>query len=291
MKLKHSKKKDEILNKNTQAQLKILFFSLSFLLLNAVWCHALTEETPYFTDLPDDGTREIATAAEAFRQHYQKSVDYTVNVSTPGFIRKSVNNTREFNAKEGKHIVVADYNYKWIDLGATMETGRPLDMVVDGDNRAFFTVQLHSDLIAYTRDGRFRVDFEGRLVTLAGNYPVLGKNGFITIEDQIDVEVSGTGGIYVNGAFVDHLLITVFENFEDMNRHLDNLSGTFFTLDKEIPIEEGFDKYKIMQYHSRQSNAFKAFDSWFYKQAHKGCVTGTYKLIETSRQLYNALAN
>ncbi|MCD6463715.1 MAG: flagellar basal-body rod protein FlgG [Thermotogae bacterium] len=52
-------------------------------------------------------------------------------------------------------------------LGNLEETGNALDLAITGDG--FFQVQLQDGRIAYTRDGAFKVDSTGRIVTSAGN--------------------------------------------------------------------------------------------------------------------------
>ena len=50
--------------------------------------------------------------------------------------------------------------------GATEGTGRELDLALHGDG--FFSVRNDDGTIAYTRDGAFGIDAEGRLVTAGG---------------------------------------------------------------------------------------------------------------------------
>jgi flagellar basal-body rod protein FlgG len=50
--------------------------------------------------------------------------------------------------------------------GQLENTGNPLDVAIQGDG--FFQVSLPDGTIAYTRDGSFRLDQNGRLVTLDG---------------------------------------------------------------------------------------------------------------------------
>lgn len=52
--------------------------------------------------------------------------------------------------------------------GTLTWTGNPLDMAIDGPG--FFRVRLNGDRWAYTRDGTFHRDGDGRLVTSAGHY-------------------------------------------------------------------------------------------------------------------------
>ncbi len=50
--------------------------------------------------------------------------------------------------------------------GDFMRTGNPLDMVIEGDG--FFQVALPDGTTAYTRDGAFKIDSEGRIVNSEG---------------------------------------------------------------------------------------------------------------------------
>ena len=65
--------------------------------------------------------------------------------------------------------------------GNLTQTGAPLDLAIDG--QAFFTVSTANG-DRYTRDGRFTIDPQGRLVTQAGD-PVEGASGGpITLNPQ-----------------------------------------------------------------------------------------------------------
>jgi flagellar basal-body rod protein FlgF len=57
--------------------------------------------------------------------------------------------------------------------GALTTTGAPLDVAIEGD--AFFQVQTEAG-VRYTRDGRFTLDAQNRLVTQDGD-PVMGAGG------------------------------------------------------------------------------------------------------------------
>lgn len=72
--------------------------------------------------------------------------------------------------------------------GALLETGRKLDMAVEGDG--FFQVQLPNGSPAYTRDGSFMLSDQGSLVTNAG-YTVLP--GVSIPPDTTDITISRTG--------------------------------------------------------------------------------------------------
>lgn len=244
----------------------------------------------YFNVLPDNGTREIAYATDSFQEHLFKSMDYTINMFTPGFIRKSVTNVRLFNTNEGRHIVIPQYDYKWID-GAPVETERMLDFCINGNNRSFFTIQLPNGVVGYTRDGRFRIDFENRLVTISGNFPVLGENGPILLDEGNEVTVSRLGGMYDGARYVDQLKITVFENFEDMNRYLHSINGTMFVLSDVIDVDEKPESYSILQGFILQSNTFKSYDSKFYSAYYSLASQTLFNLLDNQKNLFNMIGN
>ncbi len=52
--------------------------------------------------------------------------------------------------------------------GSLRQTGNPLDVAIEGDG--FFQVMLPDGTIAYTRDGSFKIDADGNLVTADGFY-------------------------------------------------------------------------------------------------------------------------
>lgn len=82
--------------------------------------------------------------------------------------------------------------YKIFSQGTFQQTGNPLDMAIEGDG--FFQVQLPDGRIAYTRDGSFKVDNQGRLVTSDG-YPLQPE---ITIPpDALSVSIGQDGTISV----------------------------------------------------------------------------------------------
>ncbi len=81
----------------------------------------------------------------------------------------------------------------WHDMnaGGMQRTGNPLDVAIDGDG--FFTVQTPRGQ-RYTRNGSFKINPAGQLVTSAGD-PVLGSGGPITFQPndrQISISPDGT---------------------------------------------------------------------------------------------------
>jgi flagellar basal-body rod protein FlgF len=94
--------------------------------------------------------------------------------------------------------------------GAMQQTGRPLDFAIDGEG-AFFTVGDGANGEAYTRDGAFTLDPEGRLTTKAGA-PVLGDGGEIVLNPALGpVSVGADGTITQDGQTTGRLSVVRFE--------------------------------------------------------------------------------
>jgi len=76
--------------------------------------------------------------------------------------------------------------------GAAEQTGNPLDLMINGDG--LFQVTMADGTAAYTRDGTFKVDSEGSIVTADG----LKIEPAITIPaDAVRVEVASDGSVSV----------------------------------------------------------------------------------------------
>ncbi|KAA9009974.1 flagellar basal-body rod protein FlgG [Histidinibacterium aquaticum] len=80
--------------------------------------------------------------------------------------------------------------------GGLIATGNDLDMAIDG--RGYFTVNLPDGSEGYTRDGSFRMNAEGQLVTLQGHE--VGP-GIVIPENTVKVEVNESGVVM---AFVEN---------------------------------------------------------------------------------------
>jgi flagellar basal-body rod protein FlgG len=67
------------------------------------------------------------------------------------------------NLGTGVRVVATEKIY---NQGTTVNTGNPFDLMISG--RGFFQVLLPDGTQAYTRDGSFKIDSEGRVVTASG---------------------------------------------------------------------------------------------------------------------------
>jgi flagellar basal-body rod protein FlgF len=75
-----------------------------------------------------------------------------------------------------------------------LETGAPLDLAIEG--KGFFVIETAQGTL-YTRNGRFAVDADKKLVTVSGGR-VIGDHGTISVEGS-DVAVRPNGSVHVNG--------------------------------------------------------------------------------------------
>jgi flagellar basal-body rod protein FlgG len=97
--------------------------------------------------------------------------------------------------------------------GALQTTEGETDLALEG--RGFFKVETPRG-VRYTRNGCFRLTPERQLVTQEG-YPVLGKNGPITL-DAIDQKfsVDEQGGIHLDNSLSNQLAVVDFPNPQDL---------------------------------------------------------------------------
>ncbi|HEX4949844.1 MAG TPA: flagellar basal-body rod protein FlgF, partial [Blastocatellia bacterium] len=93
--------------------------------------------------------------------------------------------------------------------GVMRETGRPLDVALDGDG--FLVVQTPRGE-RYTRAGALTLDAAGQLVTQRGEL-IVGENGPITIrQGKGDLSIGVDGSISVDGKPVGKMKVVRFEN-------------------------------------------------------------------------------
>ncbi|QQQ18345.1 flagellar basal-body rod protein FlgF [Brevundimonas vitis] len=105
--------------------------------------------------------------------------------------------------------------------GALQQTGRTLDFAIEGEG-AFFSLQDGAGE-AYTRDGAFTLDPEGRLTT-QGGLPVLADGGEIILDPALGaVSVSPDGSISQNGQPVGRLSVVRFETLSVLEKGGDGL--------------------------------------------------------------------
>ena len=132
--------------------------------------------------------------------------------------------------------------------GALNETGRALDLAVDGDG--WIAVQAADGSEAFTRAGALKLDPTGQLLT-ANNLPVLGNGGPIALPpaDNVTLGTDGTITIQPEGQPADVLqavdrIKLVKPDYADLEKGLDGLvrrrDGAEQQPDASIRVQSGF---------------------------------------------------
>lgn len=129
--------------------------------------------------------------------------------------------TMSLGVKVGE--VYTDYSQ-----GSFRNTGGNFDVALSGNG--FFTVNYTNSRgqtsKRYTRDGSFQVTKDGYLVDTEGNR-VQGTGGDIRIDTNAkSVTIDKMGTITVDGAVVDRLLVTDFEDYDYLVKLNDNMYTT-----------------------------------------------------------------
>ena len=104
--------------------------------------------------------------------------------------------------------------------GSMTQTGNPLDFAIEGDG--FFQVRTPEGL-RFTRDGQFKLNDQGQLVTASGN-PVVGDGGEITIDASLGpISVASDGTISQGNAAVGRIGAVRFAANQALEKVGDNL--------------------------------------------------------------------
>lgn len=212
-----------------------------------------------FGEIQNPVMRECVNAMRSYQVQYTNFLFYTMHMNVPGAVELGVMNSRVQLSQKG------DYGIRYSPFvrfrgGHPEETNRQLDFYVDAKSIGFFIIQLPGRF-GYTRDGRFEVDSEGKLVTLAGRFPVLGESGpiYLPTNSDRDISVSRAGLIYANGSPVDRFRIAAFRTGSEA-QYLQHVNGSIMVLTKEVPFLEGPEHYVVLQGYLHGSNVLKALN-------------------------------
>lgn len=150
-----------------------------------------------------------AMAASGMRSRMQ-SLDLLANnianASTGGY--KADREFYSVYAEAGNDATMPVIQKPYTDFsqGVLETTGNPLDLAISGSG--FFTVSGPNGPL-FTRNGTFRVDATGKLVSAEG-YPVLGASGAIKVPGKLPIEVSSDGTVTQDGNVIGQLQIADF---------------------------------------------------------------------------------
>ncbi|HEX2860722.1 MAG TPA: flagellar basal-body rod protein FlgG [Lacunisphaera sp.] len=169
-----------------------------------------------------------ATGMEAQQLNLNTIANNLANVNTPGFKRSKIEfqdllyqKPRASGADSGGGNIVPTgievgngarvaSTSKVFTQGQLTSSGEKLDIALQGDG--FFEIQRPDGTLAYTRDGSFKTNAQGQIVTIDG-LPVL--SGFQPMPAGSEVAISEDGNVTVqtaNGNQTFRLTLTRFSN-------------------------------------------------------------------------------
>ena len=200
-----------------------------------------------------------ATGMEAQQLNLNTIANNLANVNTPGFKRSKIEfqdllyqkprasgtdsgggNLVPTGIEVGNGSRVAATS-KVFTQGQLTNTGGKLDLAIQGDG--FFEVQRADGTIGYTRDGSFKLNAQGQVVTIDG-FPVL--SGFQTIPAGSEVTISEDGQVTVqssSGSQTFRLTTTRFANpsgLRSLGGNLYEETAASGTPETGNPGEQGF---------------------------------------------------
>jgi flagellar basal-body rod protein FlgG len=200
-----------------------------------------------------------ATGMEAQQLNLNTIANNLANVNTPGFKRSKIEfqdllyqkprasgtdsgggNLVPTGIEVGNGSRVAATS-KVFTQGQLTNTGGKLDLAIQGDG--FFEVQRADGTTAYTRDGSFKLNAQGQVVTIDG-FPIL--SGFQTIPAGSEVTVSEDGQVTVQsntGTQTFRLTATRFANpsgLRSLGGNLYEETAASGTPETGNPGEQGF---------------------------------------------------
>jgi flagellar basal-body rod protein FlgF len=114
--------------------------------------------------------------------------------------------------------------------GTLLRTGNKTDLAIGGDG--FFVIDTPQGT-GYTRDGRFTINQDGKLVTVAGNFPVDGLSGQIIVNPGDEIEFSGDGKVRVNGQEVNAIKVVKFADVSSLTP----VNGSVFKASDQAEME------------------------------------------------------
>ena len=108
--------------------------------------------------------------------------------------------------------------------GPLISTGNPLDLAVHEEG--YFVVETDQGF-RYTRDGSFRLDQDGQLVTQAGAAVMdEGDGPIVFAPEETEIRVAADGTVSTENGEIGRLRVVTFDDQQQMRRVGDNLLAT-----------------------------------------------------------------
>jgi flagellar basal-body rod protein FlgG len=200
-----------------------------------------------------------ATGMEAQQLNLNTIANNLANVNTPGFKRSKIEfqdllyqKPRASGADSGGGNIVPTgievgngarvaSTSKVFTQGQLTSSGEKLDVALQGDG--FFEIQRPDGTLAYTRDGSFKTNAQGQVVTIDG-LPVL--SGFQPIPAGSEIAISEDGNVTLqtaNGNQTFRLTLTRFSNpagLRSLGGNMYEETAASGTPETGNPAEQGF---------------------------------------------------
>ncbi len=176
-----------------------------------------------------------------YEQKYSMIMDNITNAKTPGYKEKSI--IVESGDLVSKVSIMANFI-----TGPLKFTGNSMDLALEGNG--FFTI-MTAEGEMYVRDGRLKIDPYHNLVTVAGNFPIVGQNGLaISIPNNATMTADSDGNIKINGEIIDKLKIVFFKDKRLLKSYN---SAAFFTTEANNKMDTD-QPYRVIQGAYEESN-------------------------------------
>lgn len=201
-----------------------------------------------------DRILEIGSAGlESTDQRVRKLMDNIVNAEVPGY-KKSEAVVRGFPleleaaSRKINSVKPQVEGSFYSDIqGALVRTGSKLDIALGSEG--YFVISGPWGE-GYTRDGRFQLDKDGRLLTVAGNFTVMGEGGPIVVTPGAEVEFSQEGDIMVDKVKADRIRVVLPES----KTGLETLNGSIFKKSDPYSVMQEAENPRVIQGYVEASN-------------------------------------
>jgi flagellar basal-body rod protein FlgG len=161
---------------------------------------------------------------------------------SPGFEQQLLQSSAKPQAGEQAGSVLTAYTDR--SPGTLTHTGNPLDLAVEGD--AYFVIDTGLQE-AYTRQGTFRLDADGRLVT-ANGAQVVTTEGEVRLTSPAPA-IDAQGNIRDNGAVVGQLKLVTVSNPQSL---LETGNGLYTATDSTVTVPA--DTARVRQGYTESAN-------------------------------------
>lgn len=177
-----------------------------------------------------------------------------VNAESPGFKKANVEIKsfplwlEQYQQKLGSQQPQATGLFYDKTPGTLVKSTSNTDLAIGGDG--FFVIQAAWGE-GYTRDGRFKLDKDGKLLTLSNGYPLLGERGPIEAPPGSQIEIDQSGYVKVDRNIIDRIRVV---NINDFSK-LEAVGGAIFRSPANVDVgAEENESPRILQGYLESSN-------------------------------------